>query len=47
MPAGTLALVGDLEQLADLAQPQPGPLGAIDQPQPANGGLIIEPVAGR
>jgi hypothetical protein len=44
--AGTLALVGDLEQLADLAQPQPGPLGALDQPQPANRGLVIEPVAG-
>ena len=44
--AGTLALVGDLKQLADLAQPQSGPLGALDQPQPADRGLVIEPVAG-
>ena len=29
VPAGTLALVGDLEQLADVAQPQPGPLGPL------------------
>src|SRR5215211_5575887 len=40
-------MVGDLEQLADLAQPQPGPLGTLDQPQPANRSLVIEPVAGR
>jgi len=40
-------LVGDLEQLADLAQPQPGSLGALDQPQPADGGLVVEAVAGR
>jgi hypothetical protein len=40
-------LVGDLEQLADVAQPQPGPLGPLDQPQPANGGLVIEAVLGR
>jgi hypothetical protein len=26
--AGTLTLIRDLEQLADLAQPQPGPLPA-------------------
>jgi hypothetical protein len=35
-------LVGHLEQLADLAQPQPGPLGALDQPQPTNRGLVVE-----
>jgi hypothetical protein len=34
--AGALAAVGDLEQLADLPQAQPGPLGALDQPQPAD-----------
>ena len=45
--AGALALVGDLEQLADLAQPQPGPLGALDQAQPADRRLVVEPVAGR
>ena len=27
--AMTLAPVGDLEQFADLAQPQPGPLGPL------------------
>jgi hypothetical protein len=34
------------EELADLAQPQPGSLGTVDQPQPADRVLIIEPVAG-
>jgi hypothetical protein len=29
VPAGAQALVGHLEQLADLAQPQPGPLRAL------------------
>jgi hypothetical protein len=45
--AGTLTLVRDLEQLADLTQPQPGPLGPLDQPQPADRSLVIEAVAGR
>jgi hypothetical protein len=44
--AGALALVGDLEQLADLAQAQPGALGALDQPQPADGVLVVESLAG-
>jgi hypothetical protein len=42
VPAGALAPVGDLEQLADLPQPQPSPLGALDQPQPADRGLVVE-----
>jgi hypothetical protein len=46
VPAGTLALVGDLEQLADIPQPQPGPLRPFDEPQPADCGLVIESVAG-
>jgi hypothetical protein len=41
-----LAAVGDLEQLAGLAQPQPGPLGALDVPQSADRGLVIQAVAG-
>ncbi len=45
--AGTPALVGDLEQLADLPPSQPGPLGALDQPKPADRGLVVEAVAGR
>lgn len=34
VPTGALATIDDLQQLADLAQPQPDPLGALDQPQP-------------
>ena len=47
VPTGTLALVGNLEQLADLAQAQAGSLGPLDQAQPVDGGGVIEPVAGR
>ena len=47
VPTGTLALVGDLEQLADLAQAQACSLGPFDQAQPVDGGWVIEPVAGR
>jgi hypothetical protein len=45
--AGTLATVGDLEQLADLPQPQPARWAPFDQPQPANRVLVVEAVAGR
>jgi hypothetical protein len=45
--ARALALVGDLEELADLAQSQPGPLGALDQAQAGDGGLVVQPIAGR
>jgi len=44
--AGALSSVGDLEQLTDVAQPQPGPLGTLDQPQPADCVLVVEAVAG-
>jgi hypothetical protein len=47
VPARALAPVGDLEQLADLAQPQAGPLGALDEAQPSERVLVVEPVAGR
>ena len=47
VPTGTLALVGDLEQLADLAQAQACSLGPFDQAQPVDGALVVEPVAGR
>jgi hypothetical protein len=45
--AGAQALVGDLEQLADLPQPQPGPLGPFDQPQAGDRVLVVQTVAGR
>jgi hypothetical protein len=45
--AGAQALVGDLEQLADLPQPQPGPLGPFDQPQASDRVLVVQAVAGR
>ena len=47
MAAGAQALVGDLEQLADLPQPQPGPLGPFDQPQAGDRVLVVQAVAGR
>ena len=47
VPTGTLALVGDLEQLADLAQAQACSLSTFDQAQPVDGGWVVEPVAGR
>ena len=43
--AGAQALVGDLEQLADLPQPQPGPLGPFDQPQAGDRVLVVQAVA--
>jgi hypothetical protein len=46
-PQGHWPWVEDLEQLADLSQPQPGALGAFDQAQPVDGGLVVVAVAGR
>jgi hypothetical protein len=45
--AGMGRLVGDLEQLADLPQPQTGPLGAPDEAQAGDRVLVVQPVADR
>jgi hypothetical protein len=44
--AGAQALVADGQQLGDLPQAQADPLGALDEPQPADGVLLVLAVAG-
>jgi hypothetical protein len=44
--AGALAPVDNLQQLGDLAQPQPDPLGALDEPQPLYRALVVALIAG-
>jgi hypothetical protein len=46
VPAGAQALVADGQQLADLAQPEAEPLGALDEPQPLDRVLLVLAVAG-
>jgi hypothetical protein len=41
VPARALTPVGDLQELGDLPQSQPHPLGTLDEPQPPDRGLVV------
>src|SRR5713226_7234299 len=44
--AGSLATVSDLEHRGDLAEREASGLGALDEPETADGGLVVVPVPG-